>query len=211
MRRLFAVMLFLLAASAGAQAQALAPPPPPGLRTATFAGGCFWCMTGPFEELPGVSQVISGYTGGTVANPTYEQVSAGRTGHKEAVRVTYDPARIGFARLLDVYWRNIDPLDAGGQFCDRGEQYGSAIFAADAEQRTQSELAKQAVQHRLGKPVATPVLEAAPFYAAEDYHQDYHTKNPLRYKFYRTTCGRDARLKQIWGDEAGGARIADAQ
>ncbi|MBC7801692.1 MAG: peptide-methionine (S)-S-oxide reductase MsrA [Gemmatimonadaceae bacterium] len=203
MRHLFALLL-LLAGLSNAHAQALAPPPAPGLKTAVFAGGCFWCMVGPFQQLPGVTQVIAGYTGGTVVNPTYEQVSSGRTGHTEAVRVTYDPTRIGFAKLLDVFWRNIDPLDAGGQFCDRGKEYASGIFAADAEQRGLAETGKQAVEVRLGKPPVTPIVDAAPFYAAEDYHQDYHLKNPIKYKFYRTTCGRDSRLRQVWGDEAGG-------
>lgn len=204
------VLLFLLAGLPGAHAQALAPPPPPGQQTAVFAGGCFWCMIRPFQELPGVTQVISGYTGGTVANPTYQQVSGGQTGHKEAVRVNFDPAQIGFQRLLDVFWRNIDPLDAGGQFCDRGNEYTSAIFAGPG-QRTASEAAKQAVQQRLGQPIKTEILDVASFYAAEDYHQDYHAKNPIRYRYYRLTCGRDARLQQVWGDEAGGATVASSK
>lgn len=208
MRRLLLACLLQLALAPGlpapARAQALQPPPAPGLRTATFAGGCFWCMEPPFEMLDGVTEVISGYTGGTVANPTYKQVGGGRTGHKEAIQVTYDPARITYPRLLDVFWRNVDPFDAGGQFCDRGQEYATAVYAGDAEQRDLAERSKAAVQERLGKPVVTEVVEAGPFYRAEDYHQDYAALNPIRYHYYRYTCGRDARLEKVWGEEAGG-------
>lgn len=212
MKRLLLAVLLQFALTPGllgpAHAQALQPPPAPGLRTATFAGGCFWCMEPPFETLDGVTEVISGYTGGTVANPTYQQVGGGRTGHKEAIQVTYDPARISYPRLLDVFWRNVDPFDAGGQFCDRGQEYATAVYAGDAEQRDLAERSKAAVQERLGKPVVTEVVEAGPFYRAEDYHQDYAVLNPIRYRYYRYTCGRDARLEEVWGGEAGGKAVA---
>jgi peptide-methionine (S)-S-oxide reductase len=169
--------------------------------TAVFAGGCFWCMEPPFDALPGVLSTTSGYTGGKLANPSYEQVSEGGTGHLEAVRVEYDPARVGYAQLLEVFWRNVDPLDAGGQFCDRGPQYASAIFVADAEQRRLAEASKQALEQskRFSQPIATAILPASAFYPAEAYHQDYATRNPLRYRYYRGGCGRDARLKAVWG------------
>ncbi len=211
MRRLLLVIIASFALAGGVWAQALQPPPAAGLKVATFAGGCFWCMEPPFEAIPGVSAVVSGYTGGTVANPSYAQVSTGRTGHKEAVQVTYDPAQVPFQALLDVFWRNVDPFDAGGQFCDRGNEYATAVFAADPEQRAQSEASKAAVQARFNKPVATPVVEAGPFYRAEDYHQGYHAKNPVRYKFYRFKCGRDARLKEVWGAEAGGKAVLSSR
>ena len=210
MRRaiLAGLLLAVFGLDGAARAQALQPPPAPGLLTATFAGGCFWCMEPPFRKLDGVTEVVSGYTGGSVANPTYEQVGSGRTGHKEAVQITYDPARVSYQRLLDVFWRNVDPLDAGGQFCDRGGQYATAVYAADAEQRDAAERSKAAVRERLGQPVATEVLDAGPFYRAEDYHQDYAATNPIRYRFYRYACGRDARLRQLWGEEAGGQEVA---
>jgi peptide-methionine (S)-S-oxide reductase len=168
---------------------------------AIFAGGCFWCMEPPFDALDGVLSTTSGYTGGRVANPSYEQVSDGGTGHLEAVRIEYDPARVTYPQLLDVFWHNVDPLDAGGQFCDRGSQYASAIFVADAEQRKLAEASKRALEQsdKLGKPIATEILEAGAFYPAEEYHQDYAQKNPLRYRYYRYGCGRDARLKAVWG------------
>lgn len=207
-RRVLALLPFLLALglAGAAWSQALQPPPAAGLRTAAFAGGCFWCMEQPFAELDGVTEVVSGYTGGTVETPTYKQVSAGRTGHKEAVQVTYDPARVTYQKLLDVFWRNVDPFDADGQFCDRGEQYGTAVYAADPEQRRLAEQSKQGLQERFGRPLATGVADAGPFYRAEDYHQDYARKNPVRYRYYRYTCGRDARLSKVWGEEAGGGK-----
>ncbi len=173
--------------------------------TATFAGGCFWCMVHPFDQLPGVIKVTSGYTGGTVANPTYEQVSDGGTGHAESVQVLYDPSKIGYDHLLNVYWHNIDPLTANAQFCDHGNQYRSAIFYHGDEQRKLAEASKDALAKsgRFSQPIVTQVVAATPFYAAEDYHQDYYKKNPVRYKFYRWNCGRDQRLKQLWGDDAG--------
>jgi peptide-methionine (S)-S-oxide reductase len=205
------LLLLALAAPLPAAAQSLQPPPSAGLKTAAFAGGCFWCMVHPFEELPGVSAVVSGYTGGTTVSPSYHQVSAGGTGHREAVQVTYDPKRVSYGRLLYVYWRNVDPFDAGGQFCDRGSQYTAAIFAADDEQRALAEESKRVLEQRFGRPIATPILPAEPFYRAEEYHQDYFKKNPVRYRYYRLGCGRDARLDQVWAKEAGGQEQASAR
>jgi peptide-methionine (S)-S-oxide reductase len=172
------------------------------LRTAAFAGGCFWCEEAAFDEIPGVTNVVSGYTGGRVANPTYEQVSAENTGHAESVQVTYDPAKISYARLLEIFWRNVDPFDAGGQFCDRGDSYRSEIFVATAEERLLAEQSKAALEKRFGRALATRITAATRFYPAEDYHQDYHRVNPLRYRYYRAGCGRDARLDKVWGAEA---------
>jgi peptide-methionine (S)-S-oxide reductase len=198
MRRL--ALYPVLAALASAPATG-ADPKPEQPQVAIFAGGCFWCMEPPFDALDGVLSTTSGYTGGRVANPSYEQVSEGGTGHREAVRIEYDPARISYPELLEVFWRNVDPIDAGGQFCDRGSQYASAIFALDAEQRRFAEASKQSLDRsgKLGKPIATPILEAGAFYPAEEYHQDYAQKNPIRYRYYRHGCGRDARLKEVWG------------
>lgn len=171
------------------------------VRSAVFAGGCFWCMEPPFDKLEGVLSTTSGYAGGNVKNPGYKQVTAGGTGHLESVEVRYDPARVSFETLLEVYWRNVDPLDAGGQFCDRGESYQTAIFTMNAQEQMAAEASKRAVAERLGQPIATAVLPLAAdnFYAAEDYHQDYYRKNPVRYKFYRSRCGRDSRLEAVWG------------
>ncbi len=199
--------LGLAAAPPGAAAQQAGALPPPGRgqAAAVFAGGCFWCMEPPFDALDGVLATTSGYTGGHVARPTYEAVTRGGTGHIEAIHVLFDPARVGYAKLLEVFWRNVDPLDAEGQFCDRGESYTTAIFAQDAGQRRLAEASKAEVEGRLRRPPATPIRDAAPFWPAEDYHQDYYVKNPGRYKFYRWNCGRDARLKAVWGADAGGA------
>jgi peptide-methionine (S)-S-oxide reductase len=166
---------------------------------AIFAGGCFWCMEHPFDELAGVVSTTSGYTGGRVANPTYEQVSAGGTGHAESVEVTYDPNKVSYEKLLDVFWHNIDPLAVDRQFCDVGNQYRSAIFYSTPEQQVLAEASKQKVQAEFDKPIATQIVAAGRFYPAEDYHQDYYKKNPIRYKFYRFNCGRDKRLLQLWG------------
>ncbi|NJO55480.1 MAG: peptide-methionine (S)-S-oxide reductase MsrA [Rhodospirillales bacterium] len=173
---------------------------------AIFAGGCFWCVEADFDKQPGVVSTTSGYTGGKEADPTYRQVASGQTGHTEAVRIVYDPEKISFGRLLDVFWRNIDPLDATGQFCDRGRQYRTAIFYVDDAQKRLAEESKQALEtsKRFEAPIVTEVEEAATFYPAEDYHQDFYTKNPLRYQSYRIGCGRDRRLNKLWGDEAGG-------
>ena len=177
--------------------------PGPRLAAAVFAGGCFWCTESDFDHIPGVVSTTSGYTGGRVANPTYQQVSAGRTGHIEAVRVVYDPAKVSYQTLVARFFRTIDPLDRGGQFCDRGDQYRSAIFVVDPGERRIAEATKSRAAALLRKPIATLVLPAGPFYAAEAYHQDYYRKNPVRYRFYRTTCRRDARLAAIWGKRAG--------
>lgn len=169
---------------------------------ATFAGGCFWCMEKPFEQIDGVVDVVSGYTGGEKANPTYQDVSSGGTGHLEAVQITYDPSRVDYETLLDVFWRQVDPTDPGGQFVDRGHQYGTAIFYHDNTQKTLAEQSKQALaaSGRFQKPLVTPIAEAEPFYRAEEYHQDYHSKNPIRYKFYRYRSGRDQFLEEKWDD-----------
>lgn len=168
---------------------------------AIFAGGCFWCMEPPFDELPGVKSTISGYIGGRVARPTYEQVSAGGTKHAEAVKVTYDPKQVSYAKLLEVFWRNIDPLAVDRQFCDVGDQYRSAIFTVGPEQQRLAEAGKRELQAsgRFEQPIATEIVAARTFYPAEGYHQDYYKKNPVRYKFYRFNCGRDQRLEELWG------------
>lgn len=177
---------------------------PGGLARATFAGGCFWCMEGPFDELKGVVSTTSGYIGGTVENPTYEQVSAGGTGHAEAVQVLYDPGKVSYAKLLHVFWRNIDPLTPNAQFCDQGSQYRSAIFYHDADQKRLAEESKTALEksERFKNKIVTQIVPATKFYAAEEYHQDYYIKNPLRYKYYRSGCGRDRRLARLWGKAA---------
>jgi len=166
---------------------------------ATFAGGCFWCMEPPYDKLPGVISTTSGYTGGHASNPDYQQVTAGGTGHYESVQIVYDPTLITYEKLIDVFWLNVDPLDAGGQFCDRGQSYRTAIFYHDESQRDVALSSKAAVADRLADVIATRIVEATQFYPAEDYHQDYYQKNPLRYAYYRRGCGRDARLNRIWG------------
>jgi len=178
---------------------AAALPPPRAI--ATFAGGCFWCMEGPFERIPGVISATSGYTGGTKANPTYEEVSDGNTGHRESVQILYDPRKVTYAQLLDTFWHNVDPTDNSGQFCDHGPQYRAAIFYHDAEQKRLAEASKAALEKRFH--VVTDILPASQFWPADEYHQDYYKKNPIRYHFYRFNCGRDQRLEQIWGKAAG--------
>lgn len=168
------------------------------VKTATFAGGCFWCMHGEFAGIDGVSKVVSGYTGGHTKNPTYHDVSAGDTGHVEAIEVTYDSAKVSYEKLLDIFWENIDPLDEYGQFCDKGSQYRAGIFYHDDEQKKLAEESKEKVKIKFKQPVATVITPASEFYPAEDYHQDYYIKNKTRYKMYRTGCGRDARLKELW-------------
>lgn len=190
------LFLILAAAISAASAQSAAAAEP---AAAVVAGGCFWCTESDFDKIPGVLSTTSGYTGGKLRNPTYEQVSAGGTGHIEAVRVSYDPARVDFATLATRFIRTIDPLDAGGSFCDRGYHYRSAFFVANPAQRRVAEAVNARAQAALKKPVATLVLPAATFYPAEAYHQDYYKKNPIRYRFYRLSCGRDARLKALWG------------
>ncbi len=168
---------------------------------ATFAGGCFWCMQPPFEKLKGVLSTTVGYTGGHTKNPTYQEVSAGGTGHAESVQIVYDPEQVSYAELLDVFWHNIDPLTANAQFCDHGDQYRSAIFYHDEEQHGFAEESKQRLEasKRFDQPIVTAIVPAAEFYPAEEYHQQYHEKNPVRYRYYRWSCGRDQRLKELWG------------
>lgn len=170
-------------------------------KTAIFAGGCFWCVEEAFEKVPGVIRAVSGYTGGTVERPTYEEVSSKSTGHYEAVQVTFDPTKVSYAQLVDWFWRNIDPFDADGQFCDKGSPYHTAIFTHDAEQLRTAEASKQALEAsgRFKARIATKILPAEPFWVAEDYHQDYYKKNPHRYNYYKTACGRARRLEEIWG------------
>jgi peptide-methionine (S)-S-oxide reductase len=189
--RLIALLLALMAFTAQGQPY----------EKATFAGGCFWCMEPPFDKLDGVISTTSGYIGGRTRNPTYEEVSAGGTGHAEAVQVVYDPARISYEQLLQVFWRNIDPTVRNRQFCDVGSQYRTAIFSHDAGQRRLAEASKAALERNkpFSDPVLTEIAAAGEFYPAEEYHQDFYLKNPVRYKFYRTTCGRDSRLKELWG------------
>jgi peptide-methionine (S)-S-oxide reductase len=167
--------------------------------TATFAGGCFWCVEADFDKVPGVLSTTSGYTGGNTVNPTYQQVSAGGTGHAESVEVVYDPSKVSYEMLLNKFWHSIDPLVKDQQFCDHGNQYRTAIFFHDDEQRRLAEDTKKKIEAQLKQPVYTEITAAGPFYKAEDYHQDYYLKNPLRYKFYRFNCGRDQRLEEIWG------------
>lgn len=169
--------------------------------TAIFAGGCFWCMQPAFDRVSGVLSTTVGYTGGSTLNPTYEQVESGATGHVEAVQVVFDPAKVTYAQLLDVFWHNVDPLTKDRQFCDTGNQYRSAIFFQGEEQRRLAEGSKQQLERsgRFREPIVTEVVPAGPFYPAEDYHQEYYRKNPVRYHFYRWNCGRDQRLQQLWG------------
>ncbi len=200
MKTLTAVTLALLFLLTAAGSLPAAP-----LQKATFAGGCFWCMEHPFDELPGVVSVTSGYTGGHTRNPTYEEVSAGGTGHAESVQVIYDSGKISYDKLLTRFWHNIDPTAKDRQFCDSGHQYRSAIFYHDEEQRRLALKSKQALE--VNKPfkgaIVTEIVPAKEFYPAEEYHQHYYKKNPLRYSYYRLSCGRDHRLKELWGDQAG--------
>jgi len=180
-------------------------PLPTDMASATFAGGCFWCMEAPFDVLPGVISTTSGYTDGEEVNPTYSMVSAGRTGHTEAIRVVYDPATISYARLLKVFWHNIDPTAENRQFCDRGTQYRSGVYFHDAAQEKAARASLDAIQASgvIKGEIFTELKPVSPFYAAEGYHQDYYRKNPRRYRMYRAGCGRDARLKALWGDKGG--------
>jgi peptide-methionine (S)-S-oxide reductase len=201
--RLFLSCIALVAGFASAAAP---PAVPPGHAVATFAGGCFWCMEPPYDKLPGVTATISGYTGGRKVNPTYQEVSAGGTGHAEAVQVIYDPKKVSYEKLLEVFWVNVDPTVKDRQFCDSGSQYRTGIFYHDEAQRKAAEASRAALEK--SKPfkeaIVTPIEMAGAFYPAEDYHQDYYTKTPVRYQLYRNGCGRDARLKSLWGDKAGG-------
>ncbi len=193
-------------ASSAQEKQDAAAAPPATTAVATFAAGCFWCVESDFDKVEGVISTISGYTGGRTLKPDYESVSTGRTGHAEALQVVYDPAKVSYERLLDTFWHNVDPVDGSGQFCDRGNQYRPAIFVHTPEQRQLAEASRAALENsvRLGRPIVVPILDASKFTAAEDYHQDYYLKNPLRYSIYRHGCGRDQRLKQIWGNKATG-------
>lgn len=168
---------------------------------ATFAGGCFWCVEEAFEKVSGVISATSGFTGGNVDNPTYRQVTSGQTGHAEAVEVIYDPAQITYEQLLDVFWRNVDPTVVDRQFCDFGDQYRTAIFVHGDEQMRLAEASKKALEESkpFADPIVTPIVAASTFYAAEDYHQDYYKRNPLRYKYYKWNCGRAQRLEELWG------------
>lgn len=172
---------------------------------ATFAGGCFWCMEEVFEGVDGVVSVISGYTGGRKADPSYEEVSGGRTGHAEAIEVQFDPTKVSYARLLEIFWRNVDPTTPDRQFCDRGSQYRTAIFYHDAEQQQLVKESKLKVEQtkRFKEPIVTEIIAASTFYPAEGYHQDFYKKNPIRYKFYKLSCGRAKRLEELWGAQTG--------
>lgn len=190
-----AALMMLLAAPAAAQ------PAAESTATAVFAGGCFWCVEADFDKVDGVIETTSGYTGGTTDDPTYDQVTYGDTGHYEAVRVTYDPSVVDYRTLADYFFRTVDPTDPGGQFCDRGDSYRTAIFATDG-QREAAQAAKAEAERLLEPEVVTPILDAGEFFVAEEYHQDYYEKNPLRYRYYRWSCGRDARIDEIWEDAA---------
>jgi methionine-S-sulfoxide reductase len=208
--KLFGNSIRLLTAAIGAivvSVVALAQTAPPQqegeqrLEVATFGSGCFWCTEADFDKVKGVVETISGYMGGTTPNPTYEQVSSGTTGHAEVLQLKYDPARVTYEQLLDVYWRNVDPLDSGGQFCDRGSQYRPVIFYHNEEQKRLAEASKAALEAsgRFKQPIVVEIAPASTFTPAEDYHQDFHLRNPLRYMVYRIGCGRDARLEALWG------------
>jgi peptide-methionine (S)-S-oxide reductase len=172
------------------------------IKIAIFAGGCFWCVESDFDQVEGVVETVSGYIGGTLENPGYRQVTAGGTGHYEAVKITYDPARVAYEELLSVFWHSVDPTDAGGQFCDRGDSYRTAIFATDEAQLKKAAATKAEVALDLHTDIATAILTAPTFYPAEGYHQDYYEKSSLKYKFYRYRCGRNARVRDVWGDKA---------
>jgi peptide-methionine (S)-S-oxide reductase len=209
---LLASLPWSVRAAAPADGAAASPPPAADAPAAVageraiaiFAGGCFWCMEPPYDELPGVISTTSGYIGGDTPEPTYEQVTSGATGHAEAVQVVYDPSRISYPELLEVFWRNVDPLTENRQFCDVGSQYRSAVFYLNERQRSLAEQSRRQVAGRFDDPVVTEIAPAGTFYPAEPYHQDYYQKNPLRYRFYRFGCGRDARLRELWGEQAGG-------
>jgi peptide-methionine (S)-S-oxide reductase len=188
-----------MAASVAAQAPAPQPAPTAATAVAAFAGDCFWCVEADLDKVPGVIRTTSGYTGGTVSDPTYDQVGSGRTGHAESVEVVYDPSKVSYAQLLDYFWHHIDPLVKDRQFCDVGNEYRTAIFVYDDEQRRIAEESKKRVEAELKAKVYTEIVAAGPFYRAEEYHQKYYAKNPLRYRFYRWNCGRDQRIEEVWG------------
>ncbi len=199
------LLAITLAACAGSQASTptqLAEPIEEGQAVAVFAGGCFWCMEGPFEAMRGVVSVESGYTGGPEKQPAYMAVAKGQTGHFEAVRVVYEPDVVTYERLLKTFWKNIDPTQSNGQFCDKGDQYRSAIFVNGEAEMNAAKQSKESVAMTLDKPIVTPILPVDDFWLAEDYHQDFYKKNPRRYRSYRAGCGRDRRLQQLWGRDA---------
>jgi peptide-methionine (S)-S-oxide reductase len=202
MRRSILALAVVLAAATGAFGQVNPAVPSPSQAKATFAGGCFWCVEADFDKVAGVISTTSGYIGGMQVNPTYQQVSSGSTGHTEAVEIVYDPAKVSYEKLLDVFWRNHDPLTKNAQFCDHGSQYRPGIFYHDDEQRRLAEASKKTAQARFKQPIQTEITQATTFYGAEDYHQDYYLKNPIRYKFYRLNCGRDRRLEELWGSKS---------
>jgi peptide-methionine (S)-S-oxide reductase len=202
---LAAVMAFVV----GSMPQPVAAQTAAALETATFAGGCFWCVEADFQKVEGVSDVVSGFIGGKTPNPTYRQVVSGGTGHTEAIQFKFDPKKVSYERLVSIFWRTIDPLDAGGQFCDRGDSYRTGIFTHSAEQKRIADASKAALDAsgRFKQKIATNVEDAGPFTAAEAYHQNFHVKDPGRYYSYRAGCGRDARIKALWGAEAGGKTV----
>lgn len=204
LRAVFTLAWLSAIALPSTQLQAQTNVNPTATAKAVFAGGCFWCVEADFDKLPGVISTTSGYTGGKTANPTYQQVSGHTTGHAEAVQIVYDPAKVSYARLVEYFWRTIDPTVKDRQFCDHGTPYRTAIFAQDAEQLKIAQDSRAALEKTkpFKEPIVTEIAPASTFYPAEEYHQDYYKKNPLRYKYYRTGCGRDARLKQLWGNQA---------
>jgi peptide-methionine (S)-S-oxide reductase len=207
-----AALLGLAAAAVAYDRDPMAPLPdrPAGSAVATFAGGCFWCVQSDFDHVPGVISTTAGYTGGHTEMPTYDEVSAGGTGHAESVLIVFDPARVSYEKLLDVYWHSVDPVTPDAQFCDHGDQYRTAIFYHDEAQKAAAEASRDAIRKAgtLPGPIVTQIVPAGTFYPAEMHHQEFYRKNPVRYKFYRFTCGRDARLKAIWGDAAGGHAVS---
>lgn len=199
--RLLAVLASSALFGTAVLAQTAAPPASPTGAVATFGGGCFWCVEEAFDKVDGVLSTTSGFMGGTLKNPSYDQVASGTTGHREVLRVVFDPKRVSYEKLLDVFWRNVDPTQADGQFCDKGLAYRSEIFVHDDAQRRAAESSKAKLEKAkpFSGPIRTPITGAGEFYAAEEYHQDYYRKNPLRYRYYKTACGREARLRELWG------------
>ncbi len=199
-KRLISILSIVIALTAISSAHAMKT----DKAVAIFAGGCFWCVESDFDKVPGVSETISGYTGGKLDNPTYKSVTAGGTGHYEAVKIVYDPKKVSYEKLLHIFWRSVDPTDGGGQFCDRGKSYETAIFVKDDNERRLAEASKKNIEKSgvLKRPVVTPIEKAGPFFPAETYHQNFYKKSPARYNFYRFSCGRNARVKKLWGKEA---------
>jgi len=204
LRRIFPLLLILaLGIAAQASAQTAKSPSKPSLAIATFAGGCFWCMEEVYEKIPGVISAVSGFMGGHTKNPTYQQVTSGNTGHAEVVQVEYDPAQVSYAKLVEAFWRNVDPTQRDGQFCDIGPHYRSAIFYHDDAQKNVADASRAALEKSkpFKAPIVTQTVRAAEFTRAEEYHQDFYKKNPVRYKVYKTGCGREARLQSLWGTQ----------